>query len=336
MYVDRQKPVSTDPGCGLTAWVAATGEPKIFNNNAHQLHPAWAHEVEHLVHLPHGVCQSLMFTPIKHGQEVIGVISLENKIHSGEIADFTENDLKEAEFLADQVALSIDVVNRYQLIKKWERFGLEDDLHALKGYSQYGVVINSEIALKYLLDGKLGKTQEVLEDLVRHSRNVHNQLTTLYATVIRKYLEKADFREALDSILEVWKEVLYHQKKYKFDIPIQVDCPEDLILPPVVRVGLLKIAAEAITNALFYSGILEDPDIQISISLSLENNHAILKVTDNGQGFDTRVEGYGIQRMRHFASVLREERYKTQLLIDSEPGKGARVTCDTKINQVRS
>lgn len=331
MYIDRQKPVSTDPGCGLTAWAAATGEAKIFNNSSYQQHPGWAGEVDHLSHLPHGVCQSLMLVPIKHQREVIGVISLENKIHSGDITGFTGNDLKEAEFLADQVALSIDVVNRYQLIKKWERFGLEDDLHALKGYSQYGVVINSEIALKYLREGKLDKASEVLEDLVRHSHNLHNQLTTLYATVIRKYLEKADFREALDAILEVWKEVLFHQKKYKFDIPIQVDCPKDLTLPPVVRVGLLKIAAEAITNALFYSGILEDPGIQIAISLSADDRHAVLEVNDNGHGFDTRVEGYGIQRMRYFAGVLSEERYKTRLVIDSGPGEGTHIICDTKI-----
>ena len=336
MYIDRQKPVSTDPRCGLTAWVAATGEARIFNNYTYRQHSAWAGEVEHLIHLPHGVCQSLMLVPIKHQQEVIGVISLENKLHSGEISDFTANDLKEAEFLASQVAMSIDVVNRYQLVKKWERFGLEDDLHALKGYSQYGVVINSEIALKYLREGKLDKTLEVLQDLARHSRNVQNQLTTLYATVTRKYLEKADFREALEAILEVWKEVLYHQKKYRFDIPVQVDCPKNLNLPPVVRVGMLKIAAEAITNALFYSGILENPDIQIMISLMLDDKHATLEVTDNGQGFDTQVEGYGIQRMRYFAGILNEERYTTRLQIDSGPGKGTQITCKTKLIPIKS
>ena len=331
MYVDRQRPISTEPRCGLTAWVAATGEARIFNNGSHQQHPAWAGEVAHLALLPHPLCFSLMFVPIKRGQEVIGVISLENKVHSGQITGFSESDLKEAEFLANQVALSIDVVNRYQLIKKWERFGLEDDLHALKNYSHYGVVTTSEVALKYLREQKFDKTLEVLEALVRDSRNVHNQLTTLYATVTRKYLEKADIQEALEAILEVWEEVLYHQKKYKSDLPIHINCPPNLILPPVVRVGLLKIAAEAITNALFYSGILKSPEIRISISLQVEDGEAVLEVLDNGHGFNTEMTGYGIQRMRDFSGVLNKERYKTRLLIDSEPGNGTRVTCVTKI-----
>lgn len=94
---------------------------------------------------------------------------------------------------------------------------------------------------------------------------------------------------------------------------------EAYALPPDVETNLLRIGQEALTNALKYSKASE-----IRVELVYDRAHCILRVKDDGQGFEVRSvslgSGFGLIGMTE-----RAERIGAQLTIQSEPGQGAEV-----------
>jgi signal transduction histidine kinase len=97
-----------------------------------------------------------------------------------------------------------------------------------------------------------------------------------------------------------------------------------------VEQNLFRIAQEAVVNVLKHAKATA-----VSVKLSFEGSMAVLKVIDNGAGFDTSNSfsgaggNFGILGMRE-----RAERLGGTYLLSSEPGKGTRVEvrvpCATK------
>ena len=96
----------------------------------------------------------------------------------------------------------------------------------------------------------------------------------------------------------------------------------DIGVPTVATAThLYLIAQEAVTNALKHSQAKA-----IAIHLSAEGDSAVLRVTDDGTGFDDPVarnpNGMGLRIMRERAGMIGGD-----LRIDSAPGTGTSVTC---------
>jgi signal transduction histidine kinase len=90
-------------------------------------------------------------------------------------------------------------------------------------------------------------------------------------------------------------------------------------LPAVVRQDLLRIAQEAISNALRHA-----KSTTISVNLRSVPPNLILKVKDNGCGITTEAEtreGFGLTNMR-----ARVKRLKGTLDVRSAPGRGTTIT----------
>jgi two-component system sensor histidine kinase/response regulator len=90
-------------------------------------------------------------------------------------------------------------------------------------------------------------------------------------------------------------------------------------LPVEVENNLLRIGQEALTNAFKYATANT-----IRIELIYETAQFILRVKDNGQGFDMEnpcfSNGFGFLSMRE-----RAERIRGKLAVNSQPGKGTEV-----------
>jgi signal transduction histidine kinase/lysophospholipase L1-like esterase len=92
-------------------------------------------------------------------------------------------------------------------------------------------------------------------------------------------------------------------------------------LAPVIENNVLRIGQEAITNSVKYSGARK-----IRMGLDFGREQLLLRVTDDGQGFDPRAPneskgGFGLVGMRERAGEL-----NGKLDIRSAPGQGAEVT----------
>jgi PAS domain S-box-containing protein len=93
---------------------------------------------------------------------------------------------------------------------------------------------------------------------------------------------------------------------------------DDESLPVVVRQDLLRIAQEAISNALRHA-----KSTAISVNLRSDPPNLILKVKDNGRGITTEAEtreGFGFANMR-----ARVKKLKGTLDISTAPGRGTNI-----------
>jgi signal transduction histidine kinase len=92
-------------------------------------------------------------------------------------------------------------------------------------------------------------------------------------------------------------------------------------LPQEMEQHLLRIAQEAVTNALKHAGAS-----RIGVKLHLEGRQIHLRISDNGRGFDqqdvfsSRAGHFGVIGMRE-----RAERLGGDLRLTSNPGEGTEV-----------
>lgn len=324
-YIGRRKPINDAPGCGLAAWVAATGETMLFNNGEFESHPAWAGETEHLQYLPSGKCRSLLTVPIKANDDrVIGVLSLENRKRQIGPEGFDRDDIRRLLYLAQQVALALETIGRYQAIEKWERKSLEDDLHELINWYHSGVVLWVDALGKWLENNEIDKIKKHMPELLRHAYTTVDELKTIHTAVTSQYLETVNLRQALLRMTAAWSKRVSHMKP---DLPLEVDCPEDIELPAPLRGTFLRIASGAVANAIMHSGAIQDSNVHIRVKVERASNQVILQIYDDGKGRTPLIEGYGIGRMKQLVRQLEKEtEFKPKLEIGPSANGGITVT----------
>ena len=89
---------------------------------------------------------------------------------------------------------------------------------------------------------------------------------------------------------------------------------------PRVKEQLLLIGQEAVSNAVRHGN-----PTRVGVELTCEDDHARLRVSDDGRGFDPSGEvdagsHYGLRGMRE-----RAEQVRGTVVIHSSPGQGTRV-----------
>lgn len=100
---------------------------------------------------------------------------------------------------------------------------------------------------------------------------------------------------------------------------------EEKRLSSDVELALFRIAQESLNNARKHSGAT-----RVLVSLRYEGSRTRLQVTDNGRGFDKRVEKEAITG-GHLGLVGMKERARligAEIHLDSQPGKGTAVTVE--------
>jgi signal transduction histidine kinase len=110
------------------------------------------------------------------------------------------------------------------------------------------------------------------------------------------------------------------------DIAVTADVERRL--PPELEKGLLRIAQEALANALKHSGAAH-----VGVELRTWDSRLRLTVADDGAGFDpeeaaTRSRRLGLVSMRE-----RAEAVGGRLAIDSRPGQGTRVSVEVALER---
>ena len=127
----------------------------------------------------------------------------------------------------------------------------------------------------------------------------------------------AALTEPLDQSLANALEEVVQEVAAREGTHVVLNIASDVEVTPEVREALLRIAAEAITNAARHGGA----DL---VRLELESGDAVrLRVIDSGRGFDTargRPGGFGLTSMRE-----RAERVGGHFAIRSTPGAGTEV-----------
>lgn len=103
------------------------------------------------------------------------------------------------------------------------------------------------------------------------------------------------------------------------NVDLQAEGSEEA-LSPALRNALYRIIREATSNAIRHG---KCRNIKVNLGMALEQ--VLLLVVDDGRGFNNgcqQIEGLGIDNMRRLMAS-----FNGRFAIESEPGRGARVTC---------
>jgi signal transduction histidine kinase len=260
--------------------------------------------------LAHGV-KTLLTIPLISRGELNGVL----RFRFAEECDFTAEELELARALATQASLAIQLAQLAESAKRSavleERNRLAGEIHDSLAQSFAAVCMQLALAA---------------EDSQNTGEAVRGQ--------IRRAIELAKFglSEARRSALSLRSQVIEESGLVgalkmlaeRSNIPARLRCTfrsnveNDASLPVAIRQDLLRIAQEAISNAIRHA----EPTA-IELSLRLDRTNLIVKVTDNGCGMANTGgvrDGFGLVNMRARVNSL-----NGSLSIRSTPGRGTSI-----------
>ncbi len=214
--------------------------------------------------------------------------------------------------------------HRYEQVHKSMTKGLEDDLHELINWYHSGVVLYLD-ELNYLLaNGKYAQAKRRMPEILDRAYSTVDELRIMQISINSRIYEQENFSDALHTLVSEWAARAGSLSRGK--LPIRLECPNNLRLPIQITEPVLRIATGALTNAIFHSGILKDPNIEIRIIADKADEHFTLRFIDDGLGSDQIKDGYGISRMKNLVQQLNNTGWVTYLDIASKKNKGTTVT----------
>ena len=273
--------------------------------------------------------RTVVSADMRRDQELIGVLVLGV---NGQVREFDPDELTLLKAISDQAAIAVAnalllkraneqheqlraLSTRLVQVQEMERRALTTELHDRIGQNLTGLSILLQ-NIKALLSDEAAKSlaaefddaQILVQDTTRHIRDIMAEL----------YLPELE-DHGLAAALEIYAE----RAASRGNLDLIVDLPATpLLLSSDVRVALFRAAQEAISNVLKHADAT-----QLEISLERENGRVRLSVEDNGQGFEPsaisqkETLSWGLKIMHE-----RIESIGGTVEIESEPGKGTRVT----------
>jgi signal transduction histidine kinase len=235
--------------------------------------------------------------------------------------EFSLADQQLIELLAAHAAITIENARLYdasrELIVAEERKRLARDLHDSVTQQLFSIALTAEAALSQF-DSDPVAARKHLEDVSAHARAASQEMRSLIFELRPAELE----RDGLVTTLRKHVEVLARARGRS----ISFDAAGDRPLPFVVESEAYFVAQEALNNALNHAGATT-----INVDLQIERAKLILRVRDDGEGFDVeeaRARGLrlGLTSMDERASSIRGT-----LSIDSTPGTGTIVTMEVPL-----
>ena len=194
-----------------------------------------------------------------------------------------------------------------------ERNRLSREIHDTLAQGMTAVLVQLRLAKKHLNQGGETVLQHLDTALVLVGGSLQEARNSI-SNMRSQVLEKGDLSAALEGILK--------QMADGTEIATSVEVTgKPRRLAPVVENNVLRIGQEAITNSVKYSGAR-----RISVLLDFGREQLLLRVTDDGLGFDPptpneRPGGFGLVGMRERAAEL-----NGKLNIQSCQRQGAEVT----------
>ena len=271
----------------------------------------------------HPNMRTFLGVPIVARGEVIGAFYLtEKKGRRG--ADFTDGDEELIRTLAAHAAIAVENARlnerSRELSTMEERKRLARELHDSVTQTLFSIGLTAEAAAE-LVEADPARAREQLGHLQELTRTAMGEMRSLIFELRPAELETEGLAAALRKHVDVVRRL--HEQE------IELCVEGDRRLPPNVEKGLLRIAQEALGNAVRHSGARS-----VTLTLASQDSRVSLRVADDGRGFDpeeavTRSRRLGLTSMRERAEAL-----GGSLRIDSEAGRGTAIEVEVKLGRV--
>lgn len=259
---------------------------------------------------------SILAVPLHFGEKFLGAI----EVMTRDRRQFTQQDAKLLVRLAHHVVVSIENAQLYQQLRHMatleERDRLAREMHdhlaQLLGY----VNVRAAMAEELLTDGRLAQAKESLAELKRTAKIAYTDVREEIFNLRTSVSARVGLLPTLRSYL-----VEYHTH-YGLETRLLYEHEALTEFPSEVASQLLRIIQEALTN------VRKHASASLAwVRFIQERGLVCIQVEDNGLGFSPEHPGsngrqfYGLQIMRERAEII-----GGSLSLDSEPGRGTRVT----------
>ena len=260
----------------------------------------------------HPQMRSFLGVPIVSAGDIIGAFYLTDK--EGD-AGFSAADEDAVVLLASHAAIAIDQARLFEdsreLALVEERSRLARELHDAMSQSLFSLHLAAETASRLLADDPAAAA-----DQLAVVRTLAGQVARELRTTVEG-LRPADLeRDGLAAVLRAQVTVAGRAH----GVPVDLDLGELPDLDPVVEHQVLRIAQEAVTNALRHARAG-----RVQVSLDRDAAMVVLRVVDDGRGFDPDARTHRSRRLGLTSMQERAASLGGTLAITSSPGAGTAV-----------
>ncbi|MFG2142038.1 GAF domain-containing sensor histidine kinase [Streptomyces sp. NPDC048650] len=259
--------------------------------------------------------------PVADGDEILGALFLANKrcpespLARGDGCGFTEDDERLLGILAQHAAIALTNARLYERSRELtiagERARLAHELHDAVAQKLFSLRLTAQAATA-LVDRDPARAKDELHQVAALAAEAADELRAAVVELRPAALDEDGLIATLRSQAQVLDRA--HTARVSF-------AAEGVrALPAAQEEALLRVAQEALHNALRHSGAGH-----VEVTLSRHHQGALLRIADNGRGFDT---GLVRRAGRHLGLVSMRDRaggVGGTLRVESEPGKGTAV-----------
>ncbi|WP_458242945.1 GAF domain-containing sensor histidine kinase [Streptomyces sp. MAI_2237] len=252
--------------------------------------------------------------PVRDGDEVIGALFLANKNCSRPSGGcgFTAEDEELLAILAQHAAIALTNARLYERSRELtiaeERSRLAHELHDAVSQKLFSLRLTAQAAAA-LVDRDPSRAKGELQQVAALAAEATDELRAAVVELRPAALDEDGLVATLRTQIQVLDRA--HSARVSFD------GKGVRALPSAQEEAVLRVAQEALHNALRHSGA-----DHVDVTLTRRGTAAVLRVTDDGVGFDP----HGIRRAgRHLGLVSMRDRTSGvggRLTVESAPGKG--------------
>ncbi|HEX5567269.1 MAG TPA: GAF domain-containing sensor histidine kinase [Streptomyces sp.] len=252
--------------------------------------------------------------PIADGEEVLGALFLANKRCERPAGGrgFTEEDEELLRILAEHAAIALTNARLYERSRELtiagERARIAHELHDAVSQKLFSLRLTAQAATT-LVDRDPGRAKEELRQVARLAAEAADELRAAVVELRPAALDEDGLVATLRNQVQVLDRA--------HDASVTFDCQGVRALPATQEEALLRVAQEALHNALRHSGAPH-----VTVALTRRGAATVLRVADDGCGFDPEAvrrtgRRLGLVSMRDRASGV-----GGTLRVESEPGRG--------------
>jgi signal transduction histidine kinase len=262
----------------------------------------------------HPRMQSFLGVPIVSAGDVIGAFYLTDK--RGADA-FTAGDEAAVVLLASHAAIAIDQARLFddsrELALVEERGRLARELHDAMSQSLFSLQLSAEAAARLLPADPEGAAA-ALATVQALAAQVSTELRTTVEGLRPADLERDGLAATLVNQLTVAGRA--------HDVPVELEIGDGVDLDPEAEHQVLRIAQEAVTNALRHARASR---VSVSLGPDGPDGGLVLRVADDGRGFDPGARALRARRLGLTSMHERAASLGGTLTVDSAPGRGTTV-----------
>jgi signal transduction histidine kinase len=262
----------------------------------------------------HPRMHSFLGVPIVSAGDVIGAFYLTDK--RGADA-FTAGDEAAVVLLASHAAIAIDQARLFddsrELALVEERGRLARELHDAMSQSLFSLQLSAEAAARLLPADPEGAAA-ALATVQALAAQVSTELRTTVEGLRPADLERDGLAATLVNQLTVAGRA--------HDVPVELEIGDGIDLDPEAEHQVLRIAQEAVTNALRHA---RAGRVAVSLGPDGPDGGLVLRVADDGHGFDPGARAMRARRLGLTSMHERAASLGGTLTVDSAPGRGTTV-----------